>query len=131
MLVQRVVRPSVHARRFKYRAFECGVGSGSAADRSTRLVPILPNSTRPDAERSSACGAQRPVVGAGVRGRTGRSVPRVSLVEILEAAGMTKGALYFHFRSKEDLARHIIAEQHRISISAVQAIAAQEVSAIE
>ncbi|GAF47574.1 putative TetR family transcriptional regulator [Rhodococcus wratislaviensis NBRC 100605] len=44
-----------------------------------------------------------------------------SLVEILEAAGMTKGALYFHFRSKEDLARHIIAEQHRISISAVQA----------
>ncbi|RZK93395.1 MAG: TetR/AcrR family transcriptional regulator, partial [Rhodococcus sp. (in: high G+C Gram-positive bacteria)] len=24
-----------------------------------------------------------------------------SLVEILEAAGMTKGALYFHFRSKE------------------------------
>ncbi|MFC9764237.1 ScbR family autoregulator-binding transcription factor [Rhodococcus jostii] len=54
-----------------------------------------------------------------------------SLVEILEAAGMTKGALYFHFRSKEDLARHIIAEQHRISISAVQAIAAQEASAIE
>nr|GLK38402.1 hypothetical protein GCM10017611_52690 [Rhodococcus wratislaviensis] len=44
---------------------------------------------------------------------------------------MTKGALYFHFRSKEDFARHIIAEQHRISISAVQAIAAQEVSAIE
>ncbi|WP_373418879.1 ScbR family autoregulator-binding transcription factor [Rhodococcus opacus] len=71
------------------------------------------------------------MVGAGVRGWTGRSVPRVSLVEILEAAGMTKGALYFHLRSKEDLARYIIAEQHQISIAAVHAIAAQEASAIE
>jgi AcrR family transcriptional regulator len=47
-----------------------------------------------------------------------------NLVEIAEAAGMTQGALYFHFRSKEDLARNIIAEQHRISLSAVQPIAA-------
>nr|WP_271211533.1 ScbR family autoregulator-binding transcription factor [Rhodococcus wratislaviensis]GLK37621.1 TetR family transcriptional regulator [Rhodococcus wratislaviensis] len=54
-----------------------------------------------------------------------------SLVEILEESGMTKGALYFHFNSKEDLARHIIAEQHRISIAAVEAIAAQDASAIE
>jgi AcrR family transcriptional regulator len=54
-----------------------------------------------------------------------------SLVEILETSGMTKVALYFHFHSKEELARHIIAEQHRISISAVEAIAAQEASALE
>lgn len=54
-----------------------------------------------------------------------------SLVEITEAAGMTKGALYFHFHSQEELARHIIAEQHRISIAAVEAIAAQEASALE
>ncbi|MDT2006790.1 TetR/AcrR family transcriptional regulator [Rhodococcus opacus] len=54
-----------------------------------------------------------------------------SLGEITEASGMTKGAVYFHFRSKEDLARHIVAEQHRISISAVEAIAAQEASALE
>jgi AcrR family transcriptional regulator len=54
-----------------------------------------------------------------------------SLSEIIDASGMTKGALYFHFRSKEDLARHIIAEQHRISIAAVQAIAEQEASALE
>ncbi|MDF3313353.1 ScbR family autoregulator-binding transcription factor [Rhodococcus sp. T2V] len=54
-----------------------------------------------------------------------------SLSEILEASGMTKGALYFHFRSKQELARHIIAEQHRISIAAVEAIAAQDASAIE
>lgn len=40
-----------------------------------------------------------------------------SLGTILASAGTTKGALYFHFRSKEALARFIIAEQHRISIA--------------
>ena len=54
-----------------------------------------------------------------------------SLGEITDAAGRTKGAVYFHFSSKEELARHIVAEQHRISISAVEAIAAQEASALE
>nr|WP_271209855.1 ScbR family autoregulator-binding transcription factor [Rhodococcus wratislaviensis] len=54
-----------------------------------------------------------------------------SLSEIIGASGMTKGALYFHFSSKEELARHIIAEQHRISIAAVEAIAAQDASALE
>ncbi|ELB91752.1 TetR family transcriptional regulator [Rhodococcus wratislaviensis IFP 2016] len=39
--------------------------------------------------------------------------------------------MYFHLRSKEVLARHIIAEQHRISIAAIEAIAAQEASALE
>ncbi len=53
------------------------------------------------------------------------------LSEITDAAGMTKGALYFHFSSKEDLARFVIAEQHRISISAVEAIGGEPVSALE
>lgn len=54
-----------------------------------------------------------------------------SLGEITEASGITKGALYFHFPSKEELARHIIAEQHRISISAVEAIEREQASALE
>ncbi|MEC3976058.1 ScbR family autoregulator-binding transcription factor [Amycolatopsis sp. H20-H5] len=34
-----------------------------------------------------------------------------SLSEVIAQAGVTKGALYFHFGSKEDLARAVIAEQ--------------------
>jgi AcrR family transcriptional regulator len=37
--------------------------------------------------------------------------PGAGLAEILDTAGVTKGALYFHFASKEELARAIIDEQ--------------------
>ncbi|MEV0947060.1 ScbR family autoregulator-binding transcription factor [Rhodococcus sp. NPDC049939] len=53
------------------------------------------------------------------------------LGNIVESAGITKGALYFHFRSKEDLARFIIGEQHRISIASVEAIGREQAPAIE
>lgn len=46
-----------------------------------------------------------------------------SLGDIVEGAGTTKGALYFHFRSKDELARVVIEEQHRTSIASVRAIA--------
>ncbi|MEV1010913.1 ScbR family autoregulator-binding transcription factor [Streptomyces sp. NPDC049881] len=36
-----------------------------------------------------------------------------SITDILRAAGVTKGALYFHFDSKEALARSVMAEQRR------------------
>ena len=45
-----------------------------------------------------------------------------SLGDIVTGAGTTKGALYFHFRSKDELARVVIDEQHRASITTVQAI---------
>lgn len=54
-----------------------------------------------------------------------------SVGTIIENAGLTKGALYFHFRSKDELARHIVAEQHAISIAAVEAIGREEALAIE
>lgn len=40
-----------------------------------------------------------------------RGYDGTSIADILEAADITKGALYFHFESKEDLARSVIAEQ--------------------
>nr|WP_305095020.1 ScbR family autoregulator-binding transcription factor [Prescottella sp. R16] len=46
-----------------------------------------------------------------------------SLGDIVAGAGTTKGALYFHFQSKDDLASVVIAEQHRISLDTVAAIA--------
>jgi AcrR family transcriptional regulator len=39
-----------------------------------------------------------------------------SLSDILAKAGATKGALYFHFSSKEDLARAIIEEQFSVDL---------------
>ncbi|ROP72523.1 ScbR family autoregulator-binding transcription factor [Curtobacterium sp. PhB115] len=44
------------------------------------------------------------------RGYTGASMDAVA-----DRAGLTKGALYFHFTSKADLAGAVIAEQHEIS----------------
>ncbi|PTR30679.1 TetR family transcriptional regulator [Rhodococcus sp. OK519] len=51
--------------------------------------------------------------------------------EIVESARITKGALYFHFGSKDDLAHHIIREQHLLAVRATEAIAATEASALE
>jgi len=53
---------------------------------------------------------------ASVFGRRGYGL--ASIADIAEASGVTKGALYFHFPSKDDLARAIIAEQHRRTMTA-------------
>ncbi|WP_009475954.1 ScbR family autoregulator-binding transcription factor [Rhodococcus sp. JVH1] len=54
-----------------------------------------------------------------------------SLEAIVDSLGLSKGALYFHFGSKEELARAIIAEQHAISIAAVEAIRGEHAPAVE
>lgn len=48
-----------------------------------------------------------------------------SLTQVADAAQVTKGALYFHFHSKEDLARAVIKEQHRIVVADSEAILAE------
>lgn len=40
-----------------------------------------------------------------------RGYQAATISEILTTAGVTKGALYFHFQSKEDLAQGVLAEQ--------------------
>jgi AcrR family transcriptional regulator len=47
-----------------------------------------------------------------------------------EAAQVTKGALYFHFKSKEDLAVAVIEEQHRIVVGDIEAMLAHDRSAL-
>lgn len=54
-----------------------------------------------------------------------------SLTQVSEAAAVTKGALYFHFSSKEDLARAVIEEQHRIVLSESEAILAKHQPALQ
>lgn len=41
-----------------------------------------------------------------------------TMAEVIEEAGVTQGAIYFHFTSKQDLALEVIKRQHRISIGA-------------
>lgn len=54
-----------------------------------------------------------------------------SLAEILDSGQVSKGAVYFHFRSKEELAQAIIEQQHRVSIGAIETVASVQVPAVE
>ncbi|MGW9412397.1 ScbR family autoregulator-binding transcription factor [Arthrobacter cupressi] len=54
-----------------------------------------------------------------------------SLSDVTKRANVTKGALYFHFKSKEDLALAVIAEQHNIVRIAGEKIAAAGLPALE
>ncbi|MFD6858202.1 ScbR family autoregulator-binding transcription factor [Rhodococcus sp. NPDC060090] len=55
-----------------------------------------------------------------------------SLGQIVEASsGLTKGALYFHFKSKDELAQAVVERQHEISITAVEGISSTRASALE
>jgi len=54
-----------------------------------------------------------------------------SMRDIAKAAGLTQGALYFHFSSKQKLAAEIIGLQHAESISAVQSVLASDMSGLE
>lgn len=56
---------------------------------------------------------------------------RASLAEIVEQSGVTKGALYFHFKSKDDLAAAVIEAQHAVSMNAVATILESDAPALE
>ncbi|UUL75521.1 TetR/AcrR family transcriptional regulator [Pseudarthrobacter sp. Fe7] len=53
-----------------------------------------------------------------------------TLSRVSEVAGLTKGALYFHFQSKEDLARAVIEDQHRIAAAEGERILAENLPAL-
>ncbi|WP_285115674.1 ScbR family autoregulator-binding transcription factor [Leifsonia sp. fls2-241-R2A-40a] len=57
---------------------------------------------------------------AAVFGRRGYGL--ASIADIATESGVTKGALYFHFPSKDELARAVIAEQHRRTMTASAAV---------
>jgi AcrR family transcriptional regulator len=56
----------------------------------------------------------------------GRGYDRTSVQEIVEAAGVTKGALYHYFGSKDDLLHEIYARVLRLQTERLDAIAARE-----
>ncbi|GGI00986.1 ScbR family autoregulator-binding transcription factor [Arthrobacter liuii] len=53
-----------------------------------------------------------------------------TLSRVSEVSGLTKGALYFHFQSKEDLARAVIEVQHRIAAAEGERILAENLPAL-
>lgn len=54
-----------------------------------------------------------------------------SLTQVAERAQVTKGAMYFHYPSKEDLARAVIAEQHRMAEAEGQRVLAKGLTPLE
>ncbi|WP_433607929.1 ScbR family autoregulator-binding transcription factor [Prescottella agglutinans] len=56
---------------------------------------------------------------------------RATLADIVDHCGLTKGALYFHFKSKDELATVVIEEQHAVAMNAVKAINATAAPALE
>ncbi|MFJ5549831.1 ScbR family autoregulator-binding transcription factor [Streptomyces sp. NPDC093225] len=63
------------------------------------------------AEQVRAIRTRRAILTAAAKVFEERGYRAATIAEILAAAGVTKGALYFHFQSKEDLAQGVLAEQ--------------------
>jgi len=73
----------------------------------------VPRDQRPQQERAQATQAAIIRAAATVFGQRGYARTTLDVVAI--EAGVTKGALYFHFDSKHDLANAVIAEQLRLT----------------
>ncbi|MDJ0362292.1 ScbR family autoregulator-binding transcription factor [Rhodococcus sp. H29-C3] len=54
-----------------------------------------------------------------------------SLATILQHAAVTKGAMYFHFGSKEELAHAVIEAQHAMAMEGTRLVASQSDTAVE
>ncbi|WP_030209607.1 ScbR family autoregulator-binding transcription factor [Streptomyces sp. NRRL S-87] len=63
------------------------------------------------AEQVRAIRTRRAILTAAAKVFEERGYRAATIAEILATAGVTKGALYFHFQSKEDLAQGVLAEQ--------------------
>ena len=60
-----------------------------------------------------------------------RGYGEATMAELIARSGLTKGAFYFHFSSKEELALAVIDEKQRQWIAAVQTAIAAETRAVD
>ncbi|MFE0178741.1 ScbR family autoregulator-binding transcription factor [Streptomyces sp. NPDC059002] len=65
------------------------------------------------AKQARAIRTRRVILEAAAKVFEEHGYEAATITEILRVAGVTKGALYFHFQSKEDLAHGVLAEQNR------------------
>ncbi|MGD9485954.1 ScbR family autoregulator-binding transcription factor [Streptomyces sp. TRM70308] len=63
------------------------------------------------AKQDRAIRTRKTILAAAARVFEERGYQAATITEILKTAGVTKGALYFHFQSKEDLAHGVLSEQ--------------------
>ncbi|MFE7778539.1 ScbR family autoregulator-binding transcription factor [Streptomyces sp. NPDC057445] len=63
------------------------------------------------AKQDRAIRTRQAILSAAAKVFEERGYQAATITEILATAGMTKGALYFHFPSKEDLAQGVLSEQ--------------------
>ncbi|WP_170159942.1 ScbR family autoregulator-binding transcription factor [Frondihabitans australicus] len=97
--------------------------------RSTPPSGPTASGRRPSQERAQATRAAVLLAAASVFAERGYA--RTTLDVVALEAGVTKGALYFHFASKHDLANAVIAEQTRVMREGADEILAGDASAIE
>jgi AcrR family transcriptional regulator len=60
-----------------------------------------------------------------------RGFAATSIDEVVRTAGVTKGALYHHFRDKTDLLRAVYEEQEQLSIDGLLALGAQHADPLD
>jgi AcrR family transcriptional regulator len=94
-----------------------------AADTSSRTTPLehpVTNSKGADLKQERALRTRGKVLDAAAQAFAAKGFPGVTMLDIAELSGMTKGAVYFHFANKEALALAVVEEFYQ-RLSAVVA----------
>ncbi|MFC8538876.1 ScbR family autoregulator-binding transcription factor [Streptomyces sp. NPDC057249] len=79
------------------------------------------------AEQLRAIRTRQTILSAAAKIFEEQGYQAATISQILTEAGVTKGALYFHFHSKEDLAQGVLSEQDQRIIVPIRASKVQEV----
>lgn len=78
------------------------------------------------AKQDRAIRTRQAILSAAAKVFEERGYQAATITEILTTAGVTKGALYFHFQSKEDLAQGVLGEQDQRLVVPDRACKTQE-----
>ncbi|MER7110481.1 ScbR family autoregulator-binding transcription factor [Streptomyces sp. NPDC000229] len=78
------------------------------------------------AKQDRAIRTRQTILSAAAKVFEQRGYQAATISEILATAGVTKGALYFHFESKDDLAQGVLAEQDQRMVVPRRACRTQE-----
>lgn len=95
------------------------------------MTSSLPGRTVTDPTDARADSARQQILRAAAHQFARRSYSLVSLGDILREAEVTKGAMYFHFRSKHALAVALINLQTQVMRDAVNELLANKLSGLE
>lgn len=83
------------------------------------------------AKQARAVITREAIVAAAGRVFSRSSYASATMADVIKEAGVTQGALYFHFSSKKDLAEEVIKRQHEISIATGEQHLRSAVSGLE